>query len=174
MPRFAADTQPPAQLGSDDRRRQVVRHALVKPLAQLLYQADKGSTSVRLDDLRSDGARDVYYAVALVMLDPESRAGRVRRVHEADADHHTDRRQDEAAIVAQARRDIAQHTPARPPAGAAVGRCFVCGDRLSVTDVCLLRFSDTHHTGIHGSCASADARCEALSTFTFQWRGGAR
>lgn len=81
---------------------------LVPKIAELIYQADKKSRHARLADLRTDDAKAVYLAEALMVLAPEARADRKQRVQVSDAHHFAIAEHEQETVARQARIDGAR------------------------------------------------------------------
>lgn len=143
-----------------------VRSELIPKIAELLYQADKGSKHARIGDLRSEEARAVYIADAMMLTD--QRAERVLRVQVADAHHFALQDKEGEDVALQARKDIAHFGPVRP------GHCYVCRERI-VTDASTLLLSASLKADVHGMCCAKDEqRFELAADFSYRLIGGGK
>ena len=97
-----------------DRVRRQVALRLIPQIAELLYKADKANDFAELDDLRSEGARAVYLADALLMLEPDQQRERMKRVHAQDAHGFALAADEGETAMRQARQDIAAHGQPAP------------------------------------------------------------
>jgi hypothetical protein len=86
-----------------------VRLTLAEQIADLLYQADKGSTRVRLTELRPEGAQLVYRMHATRMVfGANDRGERITHVHVAQARELAVRDDESETAMRQARLDRAR------------------------------------------------------------------
>lgn len=158
-----------------ERVRQQVAGELIPKIAELIYQCDKGSKLAVLADLRSEDARAVYKAEALMVLSPEARHERMARVHAADAHQHARLDDEQETVARQARADVAIFGD---PLLAKFMRtnpqtCPLCGDRLltNAVDVLLTASGDLKGRA-HGLCCAKDERRFVfVSEFTYQLIG---
>ena len=167
-------TLPLFQMTPQERVRQQVAARLIPKIAELLLQADKGSESIKLTDLRSEESRCAYLADALLALEPEQRFERVKRVHQADAEMFALQADEDEMVRRQARRDIARFG-GQPFDRTQRGPCHICRQRIAPADAYTLQLSPTLTVDVHGTCCANDQRFELLSAFSFRLiEGGAQ
>lgn len=159
-----------------ERVRRQVCGELVPKIAELLYQCDKGSPHAKLSDLRSEDARAVYLADALMVTATESRHERVIRVHQADAEHVASAQKDQEDVAWQARRDVVAYGPVRRGNFGMVpaGRCYVCTLPIAAGEAAVLELSATLRADVHSECCLHDPRFEMAAQFAFRVKDGAR
>lgn len=165
-------------LTPQDRVRKQVAGELVPKIAELLYQCDKGSPHAKLTDLRSEEARAVYLADALMLTSAESRHERVIRVHAADAEQFAYADKEQADVEWQARQDVIKFgTPIRSDAPRfSVIRpgtgCLVCHEEVITNRVTVI-VTENLHGEAHGLCCAKDeARFERIDDFLYRVKGG--
>lgn len=159
-----------------DRARREVVSELVRPLAELLYQADKGNHGAKLMDLGSDDAMGVYIAAALKALRPEARAVRVHQVQQFKAHGFAIAADEGETVMRQARQDVAAHAP-RHFGTVAPDTCAYCKTRIVGISATVL-VSEHLKQDAHVRCAVAEVqrgtlrRLSALSYITVTENGG--
>jgi hypothetical protein len=168
-----------------ERVRRQVCGVILPQLAELLYQADKGSPHAKLIDLRSEEARAVYVAEALMILSPEGRHERVTRVNQVQAETFAYADTDAEDAARQVRQDVARfrsRVPAAPPVvshfgSVRPGYCHICRQPV-LTDAAVLWLGDALKTDAHGLCCAMDPqeRFELIADFSYRVKatGGAR
>lgn len=150
-------------LTPQDRVRRQVAARLVPKIAELILQADKGSESMKLTDLRSEESRYAYLADALMLLEPEQRFERVKRVNQADALLFALKADEDETLLSQARNDVARFA-ARPSA-----ICYVCAEPV-ITNKVMVTAGPNIYTA-HGLCCAKDEqRFELVDEFTYRLR----
>jgi len=156
-------------MSSRDQIRDSIAAAITPLIAEMILKHDKAQPSYKLADLRNQDERAVFLAAVLELLSPARVAERMVRFDIVRAHTHAQRDHEQESVEAQARHDIARLE--RP---VVARRCYLCGDPVELPDAYGLYISTTDQAHVHGACASADARCEVLSTFAFRWLGGTR
>lgn len=162
-------------LTPQEQVRQQVRRRLADQIAELLVQADKGSPSMKLSDLRSEESRRVYAADALMITDGDARFERVRRVHTNDAHLFALAEQEQRAVERQATDDIARCGAVIRRGNFGVvpaGRCYVCTDPIEPDTAAVLELSATLKVDVHGECCLHDPKFEMTAQFAFRVKGG--
>lgn len=152
-----------------DRVRRQVALRLVPQIAALLYKADKGNEHADLTDLRSDGARGVYLADALLILDPDQQMERRKRVHAQDAHVFAAATDEGETVNRQAREDVARFDGAARFGSVAPNACAICKTPI-IGVPCSLMVSEHLKQNIHVRCAIGlvgQGKARRLSTLQF-------
>lgn len=162
-----------------DRARREVVSELVRPLAELLYQADKGHRGASLSDLGSDDAIGVYIAAALKALRPEARAVRVNQVQQLKAHGFAIIEGEGETVRRQARQDVAAHGGPRHFGRVAPNTCAYCKTLIVGIPATVMLTEHLKHDA-HVRCAVAEVqrgklrRLSALSFIAVAENGGQR
>lgn len=160
-----------------DRARREVVSELVRPLAELLYQADKGHRGAKLADLGSDDAIGVYIAASLKALRPEARAVRINQVHQLQAHGFATAADEGETVRQQARRDVAAFGGPRHFGSVPPNTCAYCKTRIIGIAATVL-VSEHLKQDAHVRCAMGEVqrgtlrRLSALSYITVAENGG--
>lgn len=169
---FHSRTQPLMPMTPQQRVQEAINGELIPLIAELIYQSDKKSRLAKLSDLRTEGARAVYIAEALMALAPEARHERMVQVNIADANEFAVRDYDQRMVDRQARKDAAFFgDPLLQKFMSTTPRfCALCRDPLLTNAVDVLLTDSGHVKGrAHGLCCAKDeARFRIVDEFTYQ------
>lgn len=168
--------QPPMPDTPRQQVRKSIAIAVVDEIAERLLQHDKANPSYTLRDLRSDDERKVYRDAALEWLaSPTGRTMRLNKIHSLRSHGFAFAESEEQQVAARARQDIERYgLRAAVVSHPVAGRCWVCSNRITPAEACVLELSATNKVDAHASCCSKDPRFELLSSFSFRLIGGAR
>lgn len=152
-----------------DRVRRQVALRLIPQIAALLYKADKGNEHAELADLRSEGARAVYLADALLIVDPDQQMERRTRVHAQDAHQFAAAEDEGETALRQAREDVARFDGTSRFGRVAPNACAICKTPI-IGVPCQLMVSEHLKQNIHVRCAVGlveQKKARRLSTLQF-------